>query len=199
MARITAGIATSHVPAIGAAFDQGRDQDEYWKPVFDAYEWVKAFEEAEQPDVVILCYNDHASALMLDVVPTFALGMAERESRHDIEHERAGVIVVAQDDHVRILALLEILDPVVGVEDGLPVFVPVAALVERRADGRDVAGRDPRGDPRHQFLPRIERCPSGERPPARIIAAYSSGVIVVIELTAFWVVQPSVFDSLTRK
>ena len=77
MARITAGIATSHVPAIGAAFDQGRDQDEYWKPVFDAYEWVKAFEEAERPDVVFLCYNDHASALMLDVVPTFALGMAE--------------------------------------------------------------------------------------------------------------------------
>ena len=40
MARITAGIATSHVPAIGAAFDQGRDRDEYWKPVFDAYDWV---------------------------------------------------------------------------------------------------------------------------------------------------------------
>jgi protocatechuate 4,5-dioxygenase beta chain len=77
MARITAGIATSHVPAIGAAFDQGRDQDEYWKPVFDAYEWVKAFQRREDPDVVILCYNDHASAMMLDVVPTFALGMAE--------------------------------------------------------------------------------------------------------------------------
>ena len=77
MARITAGIATSHVPAIGAAFDQGRDRDEYWKPVFDAYDWVKEFEEREDPDVVILCYNDHASALMLDVVPTFALGMAE--------------------------------------------------------------------------------------------------------------------------
>ena len=77
MARITAGIATSHVPAIGAAFDQGRTQDEYWKPVFDAYEWVKRFQEGDDPDVVILCYNDHASALMLDVVPTFALGMAE--------------------------------------------------------------------------------------------------------------------------
>jgi protocatechuate 4,5-dioxygenase beta chain len=77
MARLTAGIATSHVPAIGAAFDQGRDRDEYWKPVFDAYEWVKDFERDENPDVVILCYNDHASALMLDVVPTFALGMAE--------------------------------------------------------------------------------------------------------------------------
>lgn len=77
MARITAGIATSHVPAIGAAFDQGRTQNEYWKPVFDGYEWVKTFQEQEAPDVVILCYNDHASALMLDVVPTFALGCAE--------------------------------------------------------------------------------------------------------------------------
>lgn len=77
MARITAGIATSHVPAIGAAFDHGRTQEEYWKPVFDGYEWVKGFQESEEPDVVILCYNDHASAMMLDVVPTFALGMAE--------------------------------------------------------------------------------------------------------------------------
>jgi protocatechuate 4,5-dioxygenase beta chain len=77
MAKITAGIGTSHVPAIGAAFDQGRTQEEYWKPVFDAYEWVKRFEEQEEPDVVILCYNDHASAMMLDVVPTFALGCAE--------------------------------------------------------------------------------------------------------------------------
>src|SRR5690606_41116459 len=77
MARITAGIATSHVPAIGAAFDQGRTQDEYWKPVFDAYEWVKRFQEQDEPDVIILRYNDHASAMMLDVVPTFALAMAE--------------------------------------------------------------------------------------------------------------------------
>lgn len=77
MARITAGVATSHVPAIGAAFDHGRTQEPYWKPVFDGYEWVKEWERQEKPDVVILCYNDHASAMMLDVVPTFALGMAE--------------------------------------------------------------------------------------------------------------------------
>ena len=35
MARITAGIATSHVPAIGAAIDNGRTGDEYWAPVFE--------------------------------------------------------------------------------------------------------------------------------------------------------------------
>jgi protocatechuate 4,5-dioxygenase beta chain len=77
MARITAGIATSHVPAIGAAIDLGKTGDEYWSPVFAGYEWVKQFQREEKPDVVILCYNDHASALMLDVVPTFALGLAE--------------------------------------------------------------------------------------------------------------------------
>jgi len=77
MAKITAGIATSHVPAIGAAFDHGRDQDGYWKPVFDGYGWVKEWARDNTPDVVILCYNDHASAMMLDIVPTFALGFAE--------------------------------------------------------------------------------------------------------------------------
>ena len=70
MARITAGIGSSHVPAIGAAFDLGKSQDPYWKPVFAGFEWVKEFQRKEDPDVVILCYNDHASAMMLDVVPT---------------------------------------------------------------------------------------------------------------------------------
>ena len=100
---------------------------------------------------------------------------------------------------VGLLVLLEFLDPVVGVEDRLPVLVLVAALVERGADRRHVAGGDAGGDARHYFLPLMLRWPSGERPPARIIAAYSSGVMPVIELTAFWVVQPSVFESLTRK
>ncbi len=77
MARITGGIATSHVPAIGAAIDLGKTQDEYWAPVFAGYEFVKDWIKANTPDVVILCYNDHASAMMLDIVPTFAIGFAE--------------------------------------------------------------------------------------------------------------------------
>jgi protocatechuate 4,5-dioxygenase beta chain len=77
MARITAGIATSHVPAIGAAIDLGKTGDDYWAPVFAGYRWVRAWVKDNTPDVVILCYNDHASAMMLDIVPTFALGFAE--------------------------------------------------------------------------------------------------------------------------
>lgn len=77
MARITAGVATSHVPAIGAALDLGKVNEPYWKPVFAGYQWTRDWIKREQPDVVILVYNDHASSLMLEMVPTFAIGCAD--------------------------------------------------------------------------------------------------------------------------
>ena len=77
MARITAGVATSHVPAIGAALDLGKAGEAYWQPVFAGYEASKAWIAAEQPDVIILVYNDHASAFSLELIPTFAIGCAE--------------------------------------------------------------------------------------------------------------------------
>lgn len=77
MARITAGIASSHVPALGAAFDHGKMGDDYWKPVFAGYDRTREWMKQARPDVVILVYNDHATALMLDVVPTFAIGCAD--------------------------------------------------------------------------------------------------------------------------
>jgi protocatechuate 4,5-dioxygenase, beta chain len=78
MARITAGVTTSHVPAIGAALDNGRSDDAYWRPVFAGYDWAKKWIAEENPDVVILVYNDHASAFSLELIPTFAIGCAER-------------------------------------------------------------------------------------------------------------------------
>jgi protocatechuate 4,5-dioxygenase, beta chain len=78
MARVTAGLATSHVPAIGAAIDLGKADQEYWRPVFAGYEWTKDWAAADPPDVVILVYNDHASAFPASIVPTFALGCADR-------------------------------------------------------------------------------------------------------------------------
>jgi protocatechuate 4,5-dioxygenase beta chain len=78
MARITAGVATSHVPAIGAAIDQGKTRDAYWAPLFDGYDFSKRWIAAAKPDVIFLVYNDHASAFSLDIVPTFAIGCAER-------------------------------------------------------------------------------------------------------------------------
>ena len=77
MARITAGVATSHVPAIGAAIDLGKTQEDYWAPLFRGYEFSKQWIEKQKPDVIILVYNDHASAFGLDLIPTFAIGCAE--------------------------------------------------------------------------------------------------------------------------
>jgi protocatechuate 4,5-dioxygenase, beta chain len=78
VARITAGVATSHVPAIGAAIDLGKTQDPYWRPVFQGFEFSKRWIAAAKPDVVLLVYNDHASAFSLEMIPTFAIGCAER-------------------------------------------------------------------------------------------------------------------------
>ena len=78
MARITAGVGSSHVPLLGVAVDKGKTQDAYFKPIFDGYEWTKAWEAEQQPDVVILVYNDHASFFDMKLVPTFAIGTGER-------------------------------------------------------------------------------------------------------------------------
>jgi len=74
MARITASVYTSHVPAIGAALDLGKTGEDYWKPVFAGYDIGKQWIKESKPDVIFLVYNDHATAFSLDLIPTFALG-----------------------------------------------------------------------------------------------------------------------------
>ena len=76
MARITASVYTSHVPAIGAAMDLGKTQEPYWQKVFAGYEYSRLWMKDNQPDVVILVFNDHATAFSLDMIPTFAIGTA---------------------------------------------------------------------------------------------------------------------------
>jgi protocatechuate 4,5-dioxygenase beta chain len=77
MARITAGVATSHVPAIGAAIDQGKTAEAYWAPLFAGFERSRTWMREHCPDVVVLVYNDHATSFNLDIIPTFAIGCAE--------------------------------------------------------------------------------------------------------------------------
>ena len=76
MGRIVAGVGTSHVPAIGVAVDLGKTQEPYWKPLFDGYEPAREWLSKVEPDVVILVYNDHGTAFSLEVIPTFAIGVA---------------------------------------------------------------------------------------------------------------------------
>ena len=76
MARITASVYTSHVPAIGAAIDLGKTQEPYWAPLFKGYEASKQWMKDNTPDVIFLVYNDHATAFSLEMIPTFAIGTA---------------------------------------------------------------------------------------------------------------------------
>ena len=76
MAHIIAGVGSSHVPAIGAALDNKKTEEPYWKRVFSGFEKSKEWMARAKPDVAIVVYNDHASAFSVDMIPTFALGCA---------------------------------------------------------------------------------------------------------------------------
>ncbi len=78
MARITASVYTSHVPAIGAAMDLGKDHEPYWRNLFDGYVYSRRWMRENTPDVIILVFNDHANAFSLSMIPTFAIGTASR-------------------------------------------------------------------------------------------------------------------------
>lgn len=76
MAKIIGAIATSHIPAIGKAIAQGRQQESYWKPFFDGFGPVYDWLTEKRPDAVVVIYNDHGLNFFLDKIPTFAVGAA---------------------------------------------------------------------------------------------------------------------------
>jgi protocatechuate 4,5-dioxygenase beta chain len=78
MADVRFGVATSHVPAIGGAIDRGKEEEPYWAPLFQGYEGARKWMADAKPDVIVLAYNDHANAFDLDLIPTFAIGVADQ-------------------------------------------------------------------------------------------------------------------------
>ncbi|MEO6339156.1 MAG: gallate dioxygenase [Caulobacteraceae bacterium] len=77
MARIVGMIATSHTPTIGFAFDGKKQEDPVWKPIFEAYEPIKAWLDEKKPDVLFIIYNDHVTSFFFDHYSAFALGVGE--------------------------------------------------------------------------------------------------------------------------
>ena len=84
MARIVAGIGSSHVPSFGPAYDARKFEEPDWKPLFDGYAPVKQWlQESVKPDVAIFVYNDHGSDFSLDRVPTFSIGVRDEYEQAD--------------------------------------------------------------------------------------------------------------------
>jgi protocatechuate 4,5-dioxygenase beta chain len=78
VASIVAGIACSHIPAIGVAMDRGVTATPYWEPLFKGFGPAREWLAKLAPDVAIVVYNDHASAFSLEIIPTFLLGVAPK-------------------------------------------------------------------------------------------------------------------------
>ena len=51
MARIIAGMGTSHVPGVGAAMDNGKTHEDYWVELFKGFEPLRAWHAENVPDV----------------------------------------------------------------------------------------------------------------------------------------------------
>jgi gallate dioxygenase len=75
MARIIGGIAASHTPTIGFAYDRDSRNDPVWAPIFEQFSHLAKWLEEKQPDVLLLIYNDHVTSFFFDHYSAFALGI----------------------------------------------------------------------------------------------------------------------------
>jgi hypothetical protein len=87
MARIIGGIGTSHVPTIAMAYDRKKETEPAWAPMFEGYKPAAQWLTEQEPDAIVMFFNDHASSFFFDLYPTFALGIGEQ---FEVADEGAG-------------------------------------------------------------------------------------------------------------
>jgi len=75
MARIVGGIAASHTPTIGFAYDRDKRDDPVWAPIFAQFAPLAAWLAERKPDVLLWIYNDHVTSFFFDHYSAFALGV----------------------------------------------------------------------------------------------------------------------------
>ena len=75
MARIVGGIAASHTPTIGFAYDRDKRDDPVWAPIFAQFAPLAAWLAEKKPDVLLWIYNDHITSFFFDHYSAFALGV----------------------------------------------------------------------------------------------------------------------------
>jgi len=140
MAKIIAGIGTSHVPSLGAALDHGKTQTDYWKPLFDGLEPARRWIAETNPDVCIIIFNDHASAFSQALISTFAIGVAPEFQPADEGYGPRQVPVVKGDGelawHIAESLILDEFDMTIvnemPVDHGLTV--PLSVMYDQPAE-----------------------------------------------------------------
>jgi gallate dioxygenase len=77
LAKIVGSIAASHTPTIGFAYDQHKQTDPAWAPIFEAFVPVQRWLAEQRPDVVFYIFNDHGTSFFFDHYSAFALGVGD--------------------------------------------------------------------------------------------------------------------------
>lgn len=78
MARIIGGLAVSHTPTIGFAVDHDKQDEAAWAPIFQSFEPIKLWLQANKPDVLFYIFNDHVTSFFFDHYGAFTLGVDDR-------------------------------------------------------------------------------------------------------------------------
>jgi gallate dioxygenase len=88
MATIIGGVAVSHTPTIGFAYDTHKQDDPVWAPIFESFGPVRKWFKDKQPDALIYIFNDHVTSFFFDHYSTFALGI---DKQYAVADEGGGV------------------------------------------------------------------------------------------------------------
>ena len=83
MATIIGGVAVSHTPTIGFAYDTNKQNDPAWSPIFASFGPVRAWLKEQRPDALVYIFNDHVTSFFFDNYPIFALGIGKDYSVAD--------------------------------------------------------------------------------------------------------------------
>lgn len=78
MARIVGGVAASHTPTIGFAYDQNKQDDADWAPIFAAFGPVRDWLASKKPDALVYIFNDHVTSFFFDHYSAFTLGIGNQ-------------------------------------------------------------------------------------------------------------------------
>lgn len=87
MATIIGGVAVSHTPTIGFAYDTNKQKDPAWAPIFESFGPIQAWFKEKRPDALVYIFNDHVTSFFFDHYSAFALGI---DSQYAVADEGGG-------------------------------------------------------------------------------------------------------------
>ncbi|MBI1684292.1 gallate dioxygenase [Caulobacter hibisci] len=77
MAKLIGAIGVSHTPTIGYARDRDLAKDPVWAPIFEAFAPLKDWLAEQNPDALVMIYNDHVTSFSFDHYSAFVLGVGD--------------------------------------------------------------------------------------------------------------------------